>query len=181
MLLLSACPVKLVPSYDEKLLNDTEIFYKKGCELIQQGQAASPSTDSERSAIVNFDQHPAYFSRFESKYDALIIDCDALILRAMSSSETIDSAGKAIQSKITALIEASVSTSCPDLKSQFAEISLTAANFVDLKCLVLRWKEQHKKDGILKKANWESRKLMLFDVAFAIEKAESFKKEKRNQ
>lgn len=181
VLSLSACSVKLVQPFDEKLINDTEAFYKKGAEMIIEGQAASPKTDKDRDSITDPDQNPAHFSKFESKYDALITDSEVLILRAMSSSQEIDSAGQAIQEKIEELIKAAVPTNCPDLQSEFGKLSLTAQNFVDLKCLILRWKEQHREKGILKKANWEGRKLTLFNIVFAIQKAESFKKEKKKK
>ena len=175
---LSACSARLVQPFDEKLINDTEAFYKKGAEIIAEGQAASPMTDKDRDAIINPDQNPAHFSKFEPKYDDLIIDSETLILRAMSSSKKIDSAGQAIQQKIDAVIEASLPSNCPELQSEFGKLSLTAQNFVDLKCLILGWKEQHREKLILKKANWEGRKLVLFNIIFAIQKAESFKEEK---
>ena len=181
VLSLSACSVKLVQPFDEKLINDTEAFYKKGAEMIMEGQAASPKTDKDRDSISDPDQNPAYFSKFEPKYDALIVDSEALMLRSMSGSREIDSAGQAIQEKIEELIKAAVPTNCPGLQSEFGKLSLTAQNFVDLKCLILRWKKQHRERGILKKANWEGRKITLFNIVFAIHKAECFKKEKEKK
>lgn len=176
LLSLGACSVKLVQPYDAKLLNGTEAFYKKGAELIMAGQAVSPKTHREVEAISDPRQSPAYYSNFAAKYDALLLDSELLILRAMSGSQQIDSAGQAAQKKIGELIQASVPTLCPELQAQFANLSLTAQNYVDLKCLVLRWKEQHRRNGILTKAVWEGRKLTLFNAVFAIEKAESFKR-----
>jgi hypothetical protein len=181
VLSLNACTVKLVQPFDEKLINDTEAFYKKGAEMIIEGQDASPKTDKDRDSIADPDQNPAHFSNFESKYDALIVDSETLILRAMSNSQAINSAGQAIQEKIEELIGAAVPTNCPDLQSEFGKVSLTAQNFVDLKCLILRWKEQHREKGIFKNANWEGRKRTLFNIVFAIQKAESFKKEKEKK
>lgn len=182
LLSLSACSIKLVQPFDEKLLNDTDAFYKKGAVMIIEGQNFSPKTDQDRQSIADavFQQNLAHFSKFESKYDGLIVDSESLILRAMSRSQEIGTAGQSIQKKIEELIGASVPTNCPDLQSEFGKVSLTAQNYVDLKCLILNWKEQHRKSGILKKANWEGRKLTLFNIVFAIEKAESFKKEKEN-
>ncbi|MCF8128452.1 MAG: hypothetical protein K9N10_08055 [Deltaproteobacteria bacterium] len=179
-LFLNACSVKLVQPHDEKLMAGTEAFYKKGAEMIMAGQSLSPKSDEDRDAITNPHQNPAHFSQFESKYNHLIIDSEALILRAMSSSQKIDSAGQAIQAEIDRLIEATVPSNCPQLQSEFGKLSLTVQNFVDLKCLILKWKEQHRdsKKGILKKANWEARKITLFNIIFAIQKAESFKAEK---
>lgn len=175
---LSACSVKLVQPYDEKLVNNTEAFYKKGAEMIMAGVAVSPRTHQEVQAIADPRQSPAYYSQFEPRYDALILDSEALILRAMAGSEQIDAAGWAAQKKIGELIDAAVPTPCPDLQTQLGQLSLTAQNFADLKCLLLQWKEQHRRSGILTKAVWESRKLTLFNVVFAIEKAERFKQAK---
>jgi hypothetical protein len=178
MLSPSACAIRLVQPFDENLVNDAQALYKKGAEVIAAGQGVSPITDQERSSTVNPNQHPAHFSKFESKYDTLIIDCNALILRAMSNAQTIGKVGKEFQEKINVYIEASIPTLCPELKSQFKDVSLEAENFRDLKCLILRWREQHMKaeNGILKKANWEGRHILLFNAIFAIEQAENFKK-----
>ena len=48
---------------------------------------------------------------------------------------------------------------------------------------MLNWKEQHsdiqltRNTQILKKANWEGRKLIVFNAILAIQKAEGFKKQ----
>ena len=178
VLSLTSCSVKLVQPYDSKLINDTEAFYKKGAEMIIEGQAVSPQNDDERDTIANPEQNPAHFSKFVSRYDSLIVNSEALLLRAISRSQEIDSAGQEIQEKINELIDTALPTNCPELKSEFGKVSLTAQNFVDLKCLIVRWKEQHRKRGILKQANWEGRKLVLFQTIYAIQKAESLKKEK---
>lgn len=183
LLLLTACTVKLVQPYDEKLLNDTEAFYKKAATTIEEGRSASPRTDDERNKIIEPTKHPAHISAFESKYDALIVDSDALILRAIAGSQSIDSVGEAVQTKINELIEAKLPTLCPELKENLGKVSLTAMNFVDLKCLVLKWRKDHadkeltEGTGILKKANWEGRQVVLFETVLAIEKAERFKKQ----
>jgi hypothetical protein len=178
-----ACNIKLVQPFNEKLFNDTEALYKKAAEMIAEGKAVSPKTDDQRAAISVLIEHPAHISSFESKYDALIVDSEALILQAMAGSQEIDAAGQAIQGKIDELIDASLPSKCPDLQAEFAKVSLTAKNFVDLKCLILKWQAEHgdekltKGTSILKKANWEGRKAVLFNIILAIQKAESFKKE----
>ena len=196
-LLLAACSVKLVQPYDEKLFNDTEAFYKKAALMINKGIAVSPRTNEQRAAITDSATHPGHFSKFESQYDSLLVDSDALILRAMAGSSAIDDIGAAIQrkiqEKIDSLFEDESPSICEELKAQVGSASLTVANYVDLKCLVLRWRAQHnpekteeEKDkdptqgtGILKRSIWEGRKFNLFEAVLAIQQAESFKKEEK--
>lgn len=183
LLFVTACTTRLVQPYNEKLLNDTEAFYKKAATMIEEGKAVSPKTDEERAAINKPSEHPAHISAFDPKYDVLIVDSEALILRAMSGSQEIGTTGKAIQNKINELIEASLPSQCPELQAELGKVSLTVGNFVDLKCLILKWRADHgdgkltKGTGILKKANWEGRKVVLFDTILAIQMAEGFKKE----
>jgi hypothetical protein len=184
MLLIPGCTTRLVQPYNEKLLNDTEAFYKKAATMIEEGRAASPKTDEQRDAISIPARHPANVSAFEPKYNALVVDSETLILGAMTGDKQISSAGKAIQGKINELIEETVPTQCPELRAEVGKAGLTAANFVDLKCLILKWRAEHGNEtltrgtGILKKANWEGRKVVLFNTILAIQTAESFKKER---
>ena len=184
LLLVTACTLTLVQPYDETLFNDTEAFYKKAAAMIEEGRIVSPTTDDQRAAIAKPAEHPAHISAFESKYDALIVDSEALILRAIAGSQEIDAAGQAIQRKIDEIIEASLPSKCPELEEEVGKVSLTAKNFVDLKCLILKWRADHgdkeltKGTSILKKANWEARKVVLFNTIMAIQKAEAFKKKK---
>lgn len=185
LLLLTSCTLKVVPKYDDKLYNDTEAFFKKADAMIELGKAVSPKTDDERALITKPDQHPSHVSAFESKYNELLLDSDVLILRAIVNEQGADSIGKAVQTKISALINESLPSNCTDLEqAQTAKTSLAAMNFVDLKCIIIKWKDQHgdqkltQKKGILKKSNWEGRKLVIFDAILAIQKAEGFKKEK---
>ena len=188
VLQLAACSVKLVQPYDEKLLNDTEAFYKKAALMISEGIAVSPRKNEQRAAIAEPTAHPGHFSKFEAQYDSLLVDSDALILRGMAGSAAIDGAGAAIQEKISELIEDKLPSSCPALKDEIGSVSLTVANYVDLKCLILRWRGQHNGEinpeltqgkFILKSANWEGRKLNLFYAVLAIQEAEGFKKEEK--
>jgi len=178
LFLLTGCGTVIVQPYNAGLVDKTEAIYRKGAEMILQGWAVSPMTDTQRAAMARMTNNPASYSRFEPLYDELILDSEILILRAMSGSMDIGAAGEKIQTRVEELIEADVPSICPDLQARFSSISLTARNYVDLKCLFLRWKQQHKERGILKKANWEGRKIALFDVIYAIDRAESFKKEK---
>jgi len=175
--LFTGCGAVIVQHYDSRLIDKTEALYKKGAEMILQGWAVSPRTDTQRAAMMRDLNSPASFSKFEARYDELILDSELLILRAMSGSMDINARGAKIQERVEQLIEADVPSVCPDLQAEFSGISLTARNFVDLKCLLMRWKEQHRERDILKKANWEGRKIALFDIIYAIDRAESFKKE----
>jgi hypothetical protein len=183
VLSITGCTTRLVEPYNEKLLNDTEAFYKKAATMIEEGRTASPGTDEQRDAISSPARHPANVSAFESKYSALVVDSETLILGAMAGDKEISSAGTVIQGKINELIEETLPTRCPELRNELGKAGLTAANLVDLKCLILTWRGEHgdktltRGTGILKKANWEGRKLVLFNTILAIQKAESFKKE----
>jgi len=183
----SACAVKLVQPYDQKLVSDTESFYKKAASFIDAGKVVSPTTDADRANIDDPTVHPGHFSNFEPKYDELLVDTEALILRGMASSAEIDAVGAAIQNKIDKLIKAELPSNCPELENEFGRVSLTVANYVDLKCMILKWKDRHddehftQEKKILKRGNWESRRLNLFNTILAIQKAEGFKKEKNGQ
>lgn len=182
LLFLGGCSPALVTPYDEKLLTSTEEFYKKAAEIIEEGRAASPKFDEDRQKIAEPEKHDAHFTKFESKYNQLVIDSEVLILRAMASSDEIDLAGQKLQSKLNELIETTIPSKCEELKNAFGETSLTATNYIDLKCIIMKWKEQHSDPEltqgklILKKANWEGRKQTIFNAILAIQKAEGFKK-----
>jgi hypothetical protein len=178
----SACTVTLVQPYDQKLFDETEAFYKKAATLVQEGEMLSPRTDAERKNIKEPLKHPAHLSVFAPKYDALIIDSDVLILRAMANSGAIDSAGNKLQKKIEKLIADPLPSQCSELEEEFKNTSLTVKNYVDLKCVLVRWRAQHGDEKltdnvmILKKANWEARRPVMFNLILAIQKAEGFKK-----
>jgi hypothetical protein len=184
---LNGCTTVLVSPYDDKLVTDTEAFYKKAAGMIELGRSVSPFNDKKRADISNIATHAGHFSKFESKYNSLIIDSEALILRGMAGDSKISEAGQAIQSKINELIEAKFPSSCEKLAGQFAERSLTVKNYVDLKCLVLKWKERHsdidhtRQTKILKEGNWEGRKRILFNAVLDIQKAELSKKDKQTK
>ena len=180
---ISGCTTILVSPYDEKLVSDTEAFYKKAAEVIEEGRIASPLNDQERENIENPSMHGGHFSQFEGKYNSLIIDAEALILRSMASDNKIDSAGQDLQAEISELINTTIPSNCKELSNQFANASLTTKNYVDLKCIILEWKDQHAdmqltdNTKILKKANWEGRKMLVFNVVLAIQKTEGFKRQ----
>ena len=178
----SGCSVKLVQPYDEKLVTDTEAFYKKAARIIEHGRAVSPKTNEERKAISEPSKHPGNFSQFEPKYNDLLIDTEALIMRAMAGSNEIDRTGQKLQAKLEDLIETNIPSVCEGLAEEFGKTSLTVKNYIDLKCIVSKWKVQHadprltRNTMILKKANWEGRKKSIFDAVLAIQKAEAFKR-----
>ena len=122
-------------------------------------------------------------SAFDSKYAALVVDSEALMLQAMAVNKEIDITEKSIHAFIENFIEASLPSVCPELQAEFGKASLTAKNFVDLKCIILNWRKQHGDEKltrgtkILKKSNWEGRKFVLFETILAIQKSEGFKKD----
>lgn len=182
ILFLYGCIGTFVAPYDENLFKDTEAFYKKAAMIIEDGRLASPRTDAGRQSITDIKNHEGHYSKFEAKYNQLIIDSEALILRALSNSDEIDIAGQEIQAKLNEVIETNNPSECESIKTEFGQVSLTASNYIDLKCIVTGWKARHsdqeltKGKAILKKANWEGRKLIIFNAILAIQKAEAFKK-----
>jgi hypothetical protein len=186
VLLFSGCTtVRIVQPYDDRLFDETETFFKNADAMVERGKSVSPRSDAERAAIVEPTKHPGHISAFESKYDELLVDSDALILRAIVNGQVVDYLGSKIGEKINAAIESSLPSVCEEVaEAAAAKMSLTAMNFVDLKCIVIKWKEEHGDkeltDGksILKKVNWEGRKIALFTAILSIQKAEGFKKNK---
>lgn len=183
-LFLGGCAVTLVQPYDEKLLTDTEAIFKKASSMIDDGIANSPKTDEERAAILKPESHSAHVSKFEGRYAALNTDADALILRALSKAEEVDRIGQTLQGKIINLVDNSLPSQCDDIEKELglATTSLTVKNYIDLKCLLVRWKTQHsdakltRNTGVLKRTNWELRKSAMFSATLAIQKAENIKK-----
>jgi hypothetical protein len=181
---IAGCTITLVAPYDEKLVTDTEALFKKASTMIDDGIAKSPRTDAERAAITTPEAHPAHMSQFDGRYNSLGTDADALILRAVARSRDVGPVGEKLQSKINALIEEALPSQCEDIESELgvSAPSLTVKNFLDLKCLLVRWKAQHadpkltQDTRILKRSNWELRKSAIFSAALAIERAETSKK-----
>lgn len=186
MLLLGGCAVSLVQPYDEKLLTDTEVLFKKTSAMIDEGIEKSPEKDEDRLAIVEPENHPAHFSKFAERYRTLETDADALILRALSKSQEVSPIGEKLQNQIIDLVEKAVPTKCKDIENdlRISTSSLTVKNYIDLKCIVVNWKGQHsdakltKETLILKRTNWELRKSAIFSAILAIQKAETSKKSK---
>jgi hypothetical protein len=190
--LLAGCTTTLVQPYDDKLFTDTEALFKKASAMIDDGFASSPRTDDERNALKAMAgktgkplaEHPGHVSKFEPRYNELATDSDALILRALSSSFEVGPVGNRLQAKIDRLIEESIPSACPDQDAEFQGLtaSLTVRNYIDLKCLLTRWKAQHndsaltESTGILKRTNWELRKSTLFNAILVIQRAEAAKK-----
>ncbi len=182
-LLASGCTVRLVQPYDEKLATDTEAVFKKASTLIDTGISKSPLRDEERMTLKPSENSEAHYSKFEAAYNSLNTDADALILRALAKSQDLSPIGDKLQKEIAALIDESVPSSCTELEAELgaATSSLTVKNYVDLKCLFVRWKDQHadkqftQDSQILKRSNWEGRKNILFNAILAILKAEAVK------
>jgi hypothetical protein len=197
MLLLSAlllhaagCATTLVQPYDEKLLTDTEALFKRTSAMIDDGIAKSPRTDEERATLrgatgaTSLARHPAHAAKFESRYNKLATDADALILRALAHGDGASPRGDALQAKIEKLVVDRLPSACPEADAEFAAMSssLTVRNYVDLKCILVKWREQHSdpaltdSTGILKRSNWELRRSTLFAAVLVIQRAEMSKK-----
>jgi hypothetical protein len=180
---LAGCSIALVSPHDEQLLAGTEMFYRKAAGVIERGISASPSSDTARDKILEPDKHAGHYSGFESSYKDLILDLETLLLRAIANDGKIDPAGRRLQEGINRIIETAIPSECDDASALFDGTSLTIKNFLDLKCIILKWKKQHsdpvltRGSLILKKANWEGRKRIIFNAVLAIERAEGFKKE----
>ncbi|WP_394202990.1 hypothetical protein [Shewanella waksmanii] len=176
-LLLSACKLTLVQPYDEKLLSGTEAFYKSTALAIEQAREKSPKTrklEPGQSA----EQNSGYIGHYQSTYAKMRVDANALILRAMVNSGEVDSWAKTTQAKIDELITSAIPSNCASGKSNINDITLTVSNYLDLKCLVSYWQQQHEEapNKILTSVNWESRQKSLMDMIIALQKTESFKK-----
>ncbi|MBI5925630.1 MAG: hypothetical protein HY836_08505 [Aquabacterium sp.] len=185
LLNLGGCTTTLVQPYDEVLLNDTQSLFKKASAMVNDGIAKSPRTDHDRAAFKDKPTtHPAHVAQFEARYAELGSDSDALILRALSRSQQVSATGQSLESKVEELIEKHIPNACPDVDAELGTLStgLTVRNYLDLKCLLLKWHEQHadldvtESTGILKRSNWELRRATLFAAVLAIEKAELAKK-----
>jgi len=184
-LFFCSCAITIVQPYDEKLLADTEAIFKEASSMIDDGISNSPRTDEERSGIKKPEDHLAHISKFQGRYAALGTDADALILRALSRAQEVDKIGEKLQGQINILVEESLPSQCEDIERELglSTTSLTVKNYIDLKCLFVRWKAQHsdlvltKGTSILKRTNWELRKSTLFSAVLAIQKAETSKKQ----
>lgn len=189
-LFLAGCAtVKLVQPYDADLYNNTEAFYKKASDMINRGVSVSPKKPDDVRAINDDEkeQHPGHYKQFSTDYDALLIDSNALILRAMANSSQIDSIGQELQAKIETVITEKFPSECDSLQESFPNVSLTTRNYIDLKCIIGSWDKSHQgldpnRDitygkQILKQSNWEGRSKTLFEGILAIQQAEASKKE----
>jgi hypothetical protein len=182
-LFLASCTVTLVQPYDERLLNDTEEVFKKASALIDAGIASSPTTDGERATISDASEHPGHVSKFSDRYASLSTDADALIVRALAGSRAVDPIGDELQTGIEELIEQALPSACDELQEELAirTPSLTVKNYLDLKCIFVRWKAQHadpdftQHTQVLKKVNWELRRSAVFSAVLAIQSAEMSK------
>jgi hypothetical protein len=180
--LMSGCTTTLVQPYDDKLFDDTEAVYRKISAVVLEGLLVSPLRDDERQRIASPEKHPGHYLKFEDKYEDLIIETDLLIIRAAANYQAVDAAGVAAQERLGGLIEEKIKTQCPEMQDKFKSVGLTAGNYLDLQCVILSWRTQHRNPevtqgtGILKRANWEARSNGVFDIVLAIQKSESFKK-----
>lgn len=190
-LMLFGCTVTLVQPYDAELYKNTEAFYKKAATMILKGENSSPTAQQLANITPKAaSDNPGHFSKFKTDYDELLVDSNALILRSLANSGKVDDIGKQAQAKIEDLIRGNISTACETAQQDFPSVDLTTRNYIDLKCLVTKWKNEHQgvggtdaSDGkqILKKANWEGRERTLFDSILAIQSAEAFKNKTKGE
>lgn len=183
-LMLAGCAtVTLVQPYDADLYANTEAFYKQAARVIARGVSASPRTSGDVRSIADGAeaQHPGHYRQFRADYDTLLIESNALILRSMANATRIGAAGQQLHDKIEAAITESFPSECDSLQASFAEVSLTTRNYIDLKCLIGKWSEQHQNPDltngkrILKQSNWEGRAKSLFQGILAIQSAQAAK------
>ncbi|WGS87629.1 hypothetical protein [Methylomonas sp. UP202] len=182
-LILTGCPASFVSPYNESLYTETNAFYKNVATVIQDAKSVSPLKDEDRALITeqNAPNHEGHFSKFESKYNKLIIDSNALILSSMTDIDNIDTIGNYLNGKINSIIADAIPSICNSTEfSELGEKNLTVQNYVDLKCIISKLKQDHKDSvkGIMKKANFEQKDKLIFNAILAIQKAESFKNKK---
>jgi hypothetical protein len=124
-------------------------------------------------------ENMGHLIHFNKGYDLLMIEANLLVMRAMINSVKLDELGKKMQEKVTILIDEDFPSVCDGNSAELGDdfTSLTVENFADLKCVVSRWKTQHKlaPTKILTKGDWKRRHKTLISIVFAIQKAESFK------
>lgn len=178
-LLVSSCTsVVFVQPYDQALVSGTEAFYKKAGKMIQQAEAVSPDHRAKGTAV----NPAATYDHLKPQYDDLVIDANALIIRAAANANRVDALGQKLQGKLEQLVEKAVppTKNCIELKDALAgtPMTLTVSNFVDLKCLVAGWDRQQREapGQILTKTEWSNRNISLMEAIMAIETAETFKK-----
>lgn len=184
-LTLIGCTVTLVQPYDAELYKNTETFYKKSEEMILRGENSSPTAQQLANIPLKAaSDNPGHFSKFQADYDELIVESNSLILRSLANFGKVDEIGKQAQSKIEDVIRGQNTTACETVHKDFPSVDLTTRNYIDLKCIVTKWKNEHQGVGgigapdgkqILKKANWEGRERILFQAILAIQSAEASK------
>lgn len=186
-LYITGCTTTLTSPYSEKLSSDSEQFYKDAATVFEEGRAVSPATDFERSQISQPENHAGHYSNFEQRYNKLIIDSESLILLAIASDNNIGIAGQHIQSELSKIVSETVpAKKCDEIKKDLGTDSSTllVANYIDLKCILVKWKEEHadpqltQNKLILKKSNWEGRKKQLFNIVLILQKSAKSKDEK---
>lgn len=173
----------LVQAYDKDLYANTENFYKDASIVIAKGMSDSPLKSNEIEAIVQGKEkdHPGHYSNFKLEYERLVVESNSLILRSLANSSKIGKLGNDIQTKVENAIVKQIKTECDTSQEQFKNVSLTTRNYIDLKCMIVKWQRVHKDQpkGILKSALWEGRNLTLFNAILAIQKAEVSKKQNK--
>ncbi|MQG95035.1 hypothetical protein [Pseudomonas sp. MN1F] len=177
--LLAGCTLKLVQPHDAQLYTNTEQFYKSAASLLSKGEQSSPANLQQLAALSaqHVNPHPGHYSQFQAAYEQLVIESNALILRSLANTGTLSTPGKQLQAGVERLLQQGLSTQCDALQRDFPDADLTTRNYIDLKCLVVKWQGEHRQASqqILYKATWQARNNTLFDGILAIQSAETSK------
>ena len=176
LLSLSACQTTtLVQPYDDVLVSETQDFYKQAATLLEKGREKSPQSRPMQEDADN----PGHVSHYQAGYNQLTIEANGLIIRAMVNAANVGKLGKKAQQVISQVIEERIPSVCDGDSAQLGEdfTSLTVQNFVDLKCVVSNWQNQHSNAPAktLTSADWNRRHGALLAIVIAIQQAESAK------
>ncbi|WP_420549466.1 hypothetical protein [Curvivirga sp.] len=126
-LLLSGCfTVTWVSPYDQKLVDGLEEFHKDAATFVVKMENDGSKKDS--------------FQEFKPEYDKLMVKLDTLLVRATANSSHIDDHGMDIQE----LINEALADATGGDPNQFKDVSLSAAQIIDLRNLIVKWREDHK-------------------------------------
>ena len=123
--LLAACSVTWTSPYDQGLVDGITKFHEQAATMLvklEQEDTACP------------------YDKYADDYGKLLVSLDTLLARASAGAEKIDEIGAKLQSAVNN----AVADATGGNRSQFEGLSLTAAQIVDLRNLVLEWQKVHK-------------------------------------
>lgn len=177
--LVTGCTLTLVQPYDAQLYENTEQFYTHAATLLLEGEYSSPANTRQLAALSpqQANEHPGHYSHFQPQYDKLLVESNTLILRSLVNTGTVSEPGKRLQANVERFLQRNFSAQCDTLQKDFPDADLTTRNYIDLKCLVAKWQDEHHQADkkILYKANWQGRSRTLFYGILALQSAEASK------